>query len=124
MISAMATKLHKLLVAYTIIAYHTIYYNSYVPRNNIIVANVCCAYQNKPMMLSVPSFLSQSTPSLTISETDSLYMAVTTLHQELKSYAPEVYSQFETDRNTLSETPKTLFAVDKVQRLSRGELAG
>lgn len=40
-------------------------------------------------MLSVPSLLSQSTPSLTISETDSLYMAVTTLHQELKSYAPE-----------------------------------
>lgn len=40
-------------------------------------------------MLSVPGLLSQSTPSLTISETDSLYMAVTTLHQELKSYAPE-----------------------------------
>ena len=40
-------------------------------------------------MLSIPAFLSQSTPSLTISETDSLYMAVTALHQELKSYAPE-----------------------------------
>lgn len=59
-------------------------------------------------MLSLPSLLSQSTPSLTISETDSLYMAVTTLHHELKSYAPEPWCRFDStsdvagDMNTLS----------------------
>ena len=59
-------------------------------------------------MLSLSSILSQSTPSLTISETDSLYMAVTTLHHELKSYAPEPCCTFDStldvtqDVNTLS----------------------
>ena len=43
-------------------------------------------------MLSLPGYLSQSTPSLTISETDSLYVAVTTLHHELKLYAPEPFA--------------------------------
>lgn len=32
---------------------------------------------------------SQSTASLSISDTDSLYIAVSSLHHELKSYAPE-----------------------------------
>jgi len=40
-------------------------------------------------MLSVPSMASQSTASLSISDTDSLYIAVSSLHHELKSYAPE-----------------------------------
>ena len=50
-------------------------------------------------MLSVPGLLSQSTPSLTISETDSLYMAVTTLHHELKSYAPEPCGNLNSSRD-------------------------
>ena len=40
-------------------------------------------------MLSLPSVLSQSTPSLTFSETDSLYIAVATLHHELKTCTPQ-----------------------------------
>ena len=54
-------------------------------------------------MLSLPSLLSQSTPSLTISETDSLYMAVTTLHHELKSFAPEPCCTFDSTTDMMGD---------------------
>ena len=72
-------------------------------------------------MLSVPSFLSQSTPSLTISETDSLYIAVTTLHHELKCYAPNVSSKFETNNGIPRGTAGTADEVENPQSSKRGE---
>lgn len=56
-------------------------------------------------MLSLSGFLSQSTPSLTISETDSLYMAVTTLHRELKMYAPEPCGPFDSIARDIKVVP-------------------